>query len=332
MSAPTQVKDWTISANNRIVYPLASLTPIVDIMGAYLRGVADFLLANGYTCKGSSDGTTAAMDGVYRWLTDADAETRGGSTVAAQSWVVLTDGNGCDICIAYEGTNDGYARFSYSPSGAYVAAGTATFTPTAGDELIMMTGQSVFDLTTSLDRLWFGWVDSNAQMCRFCVLRDGVLVGVIWGVELVDAFLTTVSYSPEVWGFGYITSSFYFNASSFYAGYAANNRGGLAYINGNLTQIAGGVFLNQQGLFSGGKPELYRGIGGMNAVCFIGSRYAGSQGPIGKLIDWYGGPANPSGDTLNLVQGDDWVTIYYSVSPTTPLMWPWDRTILPETA
>ena len=75
MAGPVVQKTWTITANNTITY--VSLT---DTMGNLLKGVLDFLLAHGYSLKGSSDATTADMSGGNYWSTAADASHRGGTT------------------------------------------------------------------------------------------------------------------------------------------------------------------------------------------------------------------------------------------------------------
>ena len=331
MGVPALQKTWTISANNRLVYVDLGSIPLV--VGAYLRGLADFLLANGYTCKGSSDGTTAAMDGTYRWLTDADAATRGASTVAAQSWVVVTDGNGCDICIAYQGSSDERGRISFSPSGDYSAAGTATFTPTAPDEQLFLSNQPLVDSTTSLDQIWFGWADANAQLCRFCVVRNGALVGNAWGVERVNKdFNLSRPFDPPVWGFDFSPSGMVWTTSGALGAYSSGTRGGRAQVEG-INIVVGGSAQTYAGnpvSWFSTKPALLSGKASPSQPLFLGTTTTSMDGPVGNPFDWWSSPAQESTVPMNVFPGGDWVCL--TSATTSGVAWPWDGSTFAETA
>lgn len=78
----TLLRTWTVSLNN--VPSQATL----DAQGkAVTLAYANLLIAAGYTCEGSSNGTTGAMDAVNRWSTAANLiwEAAG----SAHSWIVL---------------------------------------------------------------------------------------------------------------------------------------------------------------------------------------------------------------------------------------------------
>jgi len=329
MTLPVAQKIWTISANNRITF-----VSLNDTMGQLLKGWADFLLAHGYTCKGSSNGAAAAMDGVNRWATAANAATRGANTVTANSWMVLTDGNSANICLSYVGASDDIARIAFSPAGSYVVAGTATFTPTATDEQVLWT-VSVIGTTTSLDRIWFGWVDSTSKLCRFLILRDSALIGPVWGVELVSSRVT-VAFSPAIWGFAYNNANFCWGsgAGAVLSDFAANTRGGKTRINSVSVNVGGGaeVFLNSATGWQSIKPELQKAIGAPMFPMSIGSAVASNQGPVGDLFDWYSG----QGTAIcgNTYPNMSWIEfgIGTQASPGQGIAWPWDGSTIAQVA
>jgi hypothetical protein len=317
MTLPVLQKSWTISPNNRIAF-----VSLNDTMGNYHKGMADFLLAHGYTCKGSCNGTTGAMDGVNRWTTVANASVRAANTTTAVSWMVLTDGNGCNILLSYVGATDDVTRISFSPSGVYVAAGTPSHTPTATDEQILLTGVTVIGTATTLDRLWYGWVDSTSKLCRFIILRDSAVIGPAWGVELLSSRVT-IAFSPAVWGFAFNPASF--TPTAFINTFSANVRGGKTRINAVSVDLGGAAecFLGATTTFQALKPELQAGIGFPMFPLSVGSTTATRQGPVGDLYDWATGP----GSTLNgnVFFGGTWVVF----GPAASIAWPWDAVTQP---
>lgn len=326
MTLPAQQKSWSISANNRIPY-----VSLVDTMGNYNKGQKDFWLTRGYTTKGSCDGTTGAMDGVDRWTNVAKASVRAANTSTAVSWYVLTDGNGCNILISYVGATDDVERISFSPGGLFVVAGTPSFTPTATDEQILYSSTTVIGTGTSLDRIWYSWVDSTSKLMRSTIFRDSALVGPSWGVELISSRVT-IAFSPAVWGFAFSPASM--NPTGFNNTFSANLRGGLARINAVATSCFGGFecFNGSVTTFQALKPELQKGIGYPMIPCSVGSTTATRQGPVGDLFDWFTGP----GQTLtgNVFFGGTWITIGVSTngSASTSMVWPWDSATQPQVA
>lgn len=328
---PVAQKIWMISANNRI--PFVSLN---DTMGNYLKGVADFLLASGYTCKGSSDGTTAAMDGVNRWTTVANASVRGAGTSTANSWMVLTDASGCDILLSYVGATDDVGRISYSPTSNFVVAGTATFTPTSVTELVMTTGVTLINNVASLDRIWHGWVDSTSKMCRFLICRSTALAGTTWGVELISSRVLR-SFSPTVWGFAYTPVNMTWTAGGLLGSFSLSSRGGQIRVDG-VTVNCGGVAeyapAGSATAWSAIKTELQKGVGYTLTPMSIGSTTTDMQGPVGDLYDWWsgrGGGLSVPGewfDNLKLIQFGDGS----NAAPGSGIVWPWDGATIPQVA
>jgi hypothetical protein len=197
MTLPVVVKTWVISPNNRITF--VSLT---DTMANYLFGVKEFLKTNGYTVRGSSDGSAAALDLADRWITSANVTTRGTVAAAPQSWIVLRDGNGADILLTYQGTAAEIARISFSPGQLFVIAGTPTHQPTATDEQVVTSASELINTNTNTDRIWNGWVTSDRKFCRFNIARAGVWVGKCWGIEnFTHALVSPAVIANPVFGF-----------------------------------------------------------------------------------------------------------------------------------
>lgn len=330
MTAPVQQKIWTITANQRI--PILTYTTLVQQGGRYLRLIADTLLANGYTCKGSSNGTAAAMDGVNRWATDADASDQGANTTTAVSWMVLTDGNGADICMSYVGATGDVARIAFSPGGLYVVAGTPTFTPTATDECVLCNGVSLVSTSLVNDRVLYVWTDSEAKMMRVCCFVAGALCNGNWGVELLNANRNTLPFSPAVWGFQFTAANLQLGSSSLFGAYSVNSIGGQCRING----VTCNVFLGAEAYGGGSfttfagptvKPELQHSIGYAMFPIECGTTTTNRQGPIGSLYDWWTGQLGASNTVGNVCfPGGQWMMMGISSGP----VWPWDPTVIPQ--
>lgn len=338
MAAPVLQKSWTISANNRIA--IASYATLVLQGGKYLKTIADTLLANGHTCKGSSNGTAGAMDGVNRWTSDAAASVQGATTTTPVSWMVLTDGNAANILLSFVGATGDIARIAFSPGGLYVAAGTPTHTPTATDESVLFTGTSLIGSSLTDDRIVNVWVDSQAKLMRTCVYAAGALLTGTWGVELVNANRVTLAYSPAIWGFAFTSANLQATAAGLFSAFTANARGGYARINGTVANC----FLGTES-FNGGaysqfiqtvKTELQKGIGQAMFACAIGSTTSTRQGPIGDLYDWWIGGLGTAvggvGAALVVFPGGQWMTLPSAAASNGQAVWPWDGTTVPETA
>lgn len=329
MALPTVQRTWTITPNNAITY-----VSLNDTMARFLFGVKQFLVANGYTVQGSSDGTTGAMDATDRWITFSNVTTRGGTAATPQSWIVLRDGNGVDILITYQGSADHTARVSFSPGQLYVAAGTPTHQPTATDEQLL--SNSPFNMigAETTNRRWNGWVDSVSKSCRFMMFSATSVVGHAWGVEEVDpaSFGSGVSWTPPVWGFA--------------IGNAANalpngTSVGLAKVvvgsimaSGNWIQLGAeniGGSSTMYNWFGTVQPGLQGGAGYPIWPLIIGSNTAGRVGKLGKLYDWWIGRTGVApGDTYGTLQFIH-VNCAFGSFSTPAGIWPWDGTTTPLT-
>jgi hypothetical protein len=327
MTIPALTKTWTISANNRVVF-----TTLNGAMSGHMFGIKQFLKANGYTVKGSSTGSVAPpantliTDGVDRWATAADAATRGAGANNAQSWIILTDGNGADILIAYQGATDDIIVIQYSVGQLWTTQATATFQPTATDSLAVSTnGSLIGNSGITTDRMWCGWVDSQKKLCRFMVASGGLYVGSVWGIEL---FSTEVSLpglvSPAIWGFFFpATGAIILNGSV--AGHARELAGSIVASIAQAQIYFGtewiGLSSNGWGLI---KTELQGGLGYPILPLGIASQASGFNGKLGMLFDTYRGQATAG---AGVIYGNrQWISIggYNGSGTVNEGMWPWD--------
>jgi hypothetical protein len=294
--------------------------------------VKTFLETNGYVVRGSSDGVTAGMDGpgTDRWVTAANAGTRGTVAAAVQSWIILRDASGVDILLTYQGagvspTGDDLGRLSFSAGQLFVLAGTPTHQPTATDERVFVANTvSLIGSTASGDRLWNGWVDSTSKLCRFAVIRNQIIVGTTWGVEEVDSAVTAPStWTPAVWGFSLVSNGTPLPSGTT-IGQAKPTVGGSPTIPFCLLGSENWSS-NYQGP-TDQRPELQNGGGSWPLFpMVIGTNTIGTAGKLGNLYDWWRG--RTQGALLGDMYGDaEFIHIVgvmgTSTAPTG--IWPWD--------
>lgn len=332
MTLPAIQKTWTITANNRVPF-----TTLNAATANALFGIKQFLKANGYTVRGSSNGTTAPTantlitDGVDRWTTAADATTRGATSTAAQSWIILTDGNGVDILLAYQGSTDDLIVLAYSVGNLWTTAATATFQPTATDSLVVSSGSSFIGNSSIIsDRIWFGWVDSQRKLCRFAFASGGTWVGSPWVIEIFTPETTAPgSIAANIWGFFVsATSASILNGTT--VGAARKITGSVA-----ASQANSGVVFSMEwtGLNSNNlstiKPELQGATGYTAYALGIASNFTSYNGKLGALIDWYQGRTNA--DPGAVYGNKQWISMggVNGSGTINAGMWPWDGTTDP---
>lgn len=328
MPYPAVAKTWMFTVNNRVAF-----SSLNDTMSKLLYGIKNFLVATvGYTVKYTCNGTTgpsSSSDHTDRWSSASNATTRGANTTSANSFAVLTDANGCDVCFSYVGATDDVARISFSPGGLYVPAGTATNTPTATDENVVVSATSLINSATSLDRVWHCLATNEQKGFRVIVARGASSVGTYWGVEAVSS-RTIVPFSPSVWGFSISATS----GVTFGNIFGSTTTGGTIRLLANNISVIGiieglNTFNTQGGVWQNTKTELQGAIGFPMRPLSIGSSTSGFQGPIAYLIDWWFG-RNASGAT-NWADGDMYGGNKF-FGATHGMVWPWDNSSDSQTA
>jgi hypothetical protein len=318
-------KTWVLTTNNRI-----SFVSLNDTMARYLFGMKTFLKANGYTVAGSSNGTTGAMDASDRWITFSNVTTQGANSASAQSWIVLTDANGVQILLAFQGGTANIARISFSPGALFVAAGTPQNQPTATDEQLLATTPDLINSTASGDRVWFGWVDSTSKLCRFAIARSGVFTGQTWGIELVSPVVSGsgVSWTPAVWGFmlpvatdNYGTGA---NVGVARPSTASTARNAVVVF---AAEMLGNLTSNDA--ICSRKATLQGNLGIPTIPLGIASNTTNAKGKLGNLFDtWLG--RSTGGKDGDLVDSRAFIGVAGYRANLGGGLWPWDGVTTPQ--
>jgi hypothetical protein len=344
MALPSLTKSWTISANNR--YTFATVIGGTGDLMFKLAGSTGFLTSTmGFTCKGSCDGTTGAMDGVNRITAANKWATRNNGAAGAQSWIVLTDGAGVDWCFSFNSAADDIVRLAHSTGGNYVAAGTPAQQPTATDECFDAAAGTWSNATASADRLWNFWASTDKKQFRIVVMRSSALVSIIAGEEFTSALVSPATLTLVTGGGTKAAIKSYYNGSSSQAqinpaystsaaGDLARVKAGGADINCQATigcEMPGGGVGCQSGtgtFYNAEKPALQGGNGELLFPAQLGSKLLNADGKLGTKIDHWIAFTNSSTvpaliDTFGSLQ-------FISFFPG--FVWPWDGATTPVSA
>lgn len=338
MALPTVTRTWVYSVNNRITY-----VSLLDTMQRFLHGVKTFLIANGYTCRGSASAGTGAMDGVDRWTATTSVTPRATAAVASQAWIVLrSPTTGIDILFAYQGASDDVCRISYSAGGLYVAAGTPNQQPTATDETVDPFASLSHISSGTGDRIWQGFVSTDQRACRFLLaktntwLPGGGLTGKAFAIETYTSTLVApaspIPTANPTWMWSTTAANAVPNGSV--AGVTRLNVAGnisantLVYFGVEcwpLSSLANNYAIS----FGNEKPALQGALGYPILPLSMAADIGGFKGKIGNLIDtWIG---RSSGDLAGDVYGTNQFLVVpgYTGSAGGGGVWPWDGTTTP---
>jgi hypothetical protein len=305
MSIPSITQTWTISPNNR--YTFGS---VLGAMSNFILSLKNFLKTTmGYTVKGSSDGSSAAMDGTDRWSTATNAQTRNNGAAGAMSWFVLTDAAGVDWCFSFNSASDDIYRLAHSTGGNYVAAATATQQPTATDECFDAASGTWVNATASLDRIWHMWGSSDKKMWRAVTARTNTAVSYIAGEKFTSSIISPATFTLTTGG-GTVgaVKSYYNNNGVAGTGFAHNTviswsvnnvysatlRSDLARVHTDSDRNVLGYMSGEapfgvsNNTFSADKPWLQGTMGQLIFPISMYSRTANVDGKLGNKIDvWY---------------------------------------------
>lgn len=326
MTIPSKTRAYTPVLNQRISY-----VSLNDLVASYGYGVKNALVGTAaftlkYTCDGTT-GPTSSSDHTDRLASKANFTTRGANAASAQAFFVVTDANGADWMFTYQGGTDDVGRWSYSASGAYVPAGTATHQPTATDEVVIWSA-SVVGNTTSADRVWHAMVSTDKKAMYLFVARSGVCVG---AMIMIGSCTSAVSgagntFSPAMVGLA--TSSFvpaaYFNGS-WTAGYS---RGVWSSVGITSTLIMGYETPPTSAFLDGTNPAAQGAAGGLIFPLSVWSTTTSANGKIANLIDVYkDGNSKADGD---LTTDSEWIHLTSTGSASAGVLWPWDGSTTPQ--
>lgn len=156
MTAIQLQKNWSINPNVRNAF-----VSLIDMSGWYIYENHAWLITHGWTVKFTSNGITGPSsnaDTTDRIISKTAASVRGATSTTIQSWSVLQSADGVQLLFAFQGATDDVIRLSYSPGGLFVINVTdSRFQPTATDEVVWSTGNSVVNATASADRVMTIW-------------------------------------------------------------------------------------------------------------------------------------------------------------------------------
>jgi hypothetical protein len=192
MATPRLTKAWTVTPNLRVTYVSLAAT-----MGWFAYENKTALIAAGWTMKFSSDGTTGPSSGADttdRITSAATFVTRATVAAAAQSWFVVQNADGVQLMITYQGASDDICRISYSHGGLFTLAGTTTHQPTATDEMVLSTGNSVINATTANDRVMTIWCTTESW-CN-ALFRQATMQAFMSVEKFDSAVLTSIQAKP----------------------------------------------------------------------------------------------------------------------------------------
>ncbi len=315
--------------------------PFVSLLtttGTYVTGITNHAIAQGYTCAGSSNGTTAAMDGVNRCTTAAGFAVRAANTTTAQSWIVITAANGAQTLFTFTGASDDIARISGSPGGLFVVAGTATFAPTATDEVVGITTVSLIGATASSNRVFNVQIDSAHNGWRAFIFRLGIVAAPIIFGELFDpAFIVGPGATcavPVWWGCNSAGNLLNFGAAG---SYSAINVGGSTrmVVNGTPMTVNMGGTVKLLALSSLGENNIPQELNANGFVCRsigLSSATASAHGDVGRRYDWLStNELKPSGE---LDATKTWINLNNAstAGAASGTLWTWDGASTAQTA
>lgn len=327
MATPAAVRSYVFSVNNRIAY-----TSLSQVMGEYLYGIKNFLVATlGYAVKYSCNGTTgpsSAADHTDRWTSASAATTRAANTATAQSWIVLTDGDGVDFMLSYTGATDDVARYAYSIGALYTPAGTATFPATATDEHVVSSSASWIEPTASGDRVWHAMGTVDRKNWRVFLARGGKATGAYLGIE---TYLTAL-VAPAVATVNKIIVHQLpsnFSSSSLFSGQHVFTRLAMSSVGTNINCVFGAEIASPSVLtaLDGANAELQGSAGPLVRPLSAWSTST-ARGKLGTLIDWWQSlETRPDGA---LALDKRWIHLTGSTLSQTGVIWPWDGATEPQ--
>ena len=315
---------WSFLPNQRI-----SFVSLNDTMARFLFGLKNWLVATiGYTVKYTCDGTTgpsSSSDHTDRWASFANCTTRGANAASAQSFCVLTDGNGADFLLAYQGASDDVALVAMSSGALFVPAGTANQQPTATDIFTILQTTSIVSATASADRVWHAMATTDRTIFRVFIFRAGALL-YSFGLEKVQSAVLAIPWSPPVaiWATNNIDPTTPSGNGHPLGPSVIDNGVGVRISGTNIFTPGGGEVYNNGSAgshaFSSTLLPPLQGMAYPVPVC-IGSFQANLSGKVGSRYDcWYM-------YTNTLVQGDvfgDLKNISFGCA-----VYPWDGVTTP---
>lgn len=323
---PAYTKTWTQNLTLGVPGTRIAYSSVLDTCQKYAYGVKAFLVTGGLSVVWSASGGTGptnAADHTDRITSSATWTPRAVGAAASQAWVVLLDGNGGHLLLAFTGGSDDIFYVAYSPSAAYALAGTTNNRPTATDEIVLSSATTMVNATASADRVWHGLISSDAKNYRFCIARSNVLTAQAWGVDAITVTTaigasTTFPNNACVWSYP-ITSLE--SAASLYGAANTNARFQMRVVIASVgfTASMGAssyAFNGSNPGFITYQPEIQGASSGYPPFpIFLWSPTASCRGYMGTLIDLYACAASASVSGEGFGGSYEWWQLGYTIWP-----------------
>ena len=134
---PTLVKTWQFAVNQTVPAQTTQIETDKLLM-LTIKDILKGFASAGWTCSGSSDSVTGAMDAVDRWVTTANLVKQFAGV--AHSWIVLRQtgiATNFELCIDLNSSLTDRGSIIVSPAAGFTG-GSNTNRPTATDEIILI--------------------------------------------------------------------------------------------------------------------------------------------------------------------------------------------------
>lgn len=177
MALPAFAKSWQFDVNQQIPYQ-GSVADTEKLLLFTIKNSFKGFAANAWTCSGSSDSVTAAMDGTDRWVTVANLVKGFG----VHSWIVLRQvgiASTFEVCFDLNTIAGNSMTVVVSPSAGFTG-GATNARPTATDEIILLNSAGWCANTSITSFRLHIWQSSDGQCTRVQVWRTGSHMCTFW--------------------------------------------------------------------------------------------------------------------------------------------------------
>lgn len=169
MPLPTLVKTWQVSKNNLVAMQGTNEAQSRRVMSVLKSTMLSFA-SNPPVLRGSSNGTTAGLDGVDRLTLDSHWNFQ--NSGSPHSWYVLRFPNiatNFEICIDTNSAANWFNTWVVSPSAGFTG-GSTTARPTATDEVIMLNTTDYYPNLTSQFQV-HAWMSTDGEAFHLTMWR-----------------------------------------------------------------------------------------------------------------------------------------------------------------
>lgn len=290
-------QQWQFDVNRRVYFA----STVAETVKRQFIIIKDRLkaFANGVTCKGSSDASSAGMDGSDR-LTDYTKVTASASN---HSWIVLEWVGGMQVCFDFSVANAYQMTITMSPAAGFTG-GSISARPTATDQVTILSAAN-WTINGSVSLMLHILHSADGKSTRLFMSRKGGVANVWIFGDVADAASSWTT--PKI---GYVDSASTYDVTAYSRLFSTTARivargpsGSMSlFVSQPSIRITSSSLTNGSMIadavthqavshyLTGGWP-----IGQMG----LWSTTSGMKGKMGRLSDvWLSSPALPGGHVL----------------------------------